>query len=303
MKRIFSLLSLTLSMLSLAHSQDMTTLTQEGRQWSTHVWWAVSPPQDYTEVYRMEGDTTLGGKTYKKIYCYHKQDLSDRTLYTYACRQEDKKVFIRFYGEKSEKLFFDFSFNVGDTLFVEEHSRKMRVTAIGDTIINGRASRYVRLVNEYEYGWHEEDIWVEGIGSLDYGIVWNGMRHMTGAKKYTLLCCHQGNDLLWKKSDTETCFVGDLSVEPTWILNSAQWQLSPQPAGETVQAICTSSDAMWQKGRWFLHDLSGRRLQSSAFTDGRFEVTLSSVPQGMYMIEILAAQGNGICRLKCVKGR
>ena len=94
-----------------------------------------------------------------------------------------------------------------------------------------------------------------------------------------------------------------LSVEPTWILNSAQWQLSPQPAGETVQAICTSSDAMWQKGRWFLHDLSGRRLQSSAFTDGRFEVSLSSVPQGMYMIEIQAAQGNGICRLKCVKGR
>ena len=303
MKRIFSLLGLTLSMLSLAHSQDMITLTQEGRLWTTHVWWAVSPPQDYIEAYRIEGDTTLGGKTYKKIYCYHKQDLSDRTLYTYACRQEGKKVFIRFYGEKNERLFFDFSFKVGDTLFVEEHSRKMRVTAIGDTVINGRASHYVRLVNEYEFGYREEDIWVEGIGSLDYGISWDGMRQMPGAKKYTLLCCHQDNDLLWKNSDTGTCFVGDLSVEPTWVLNSTQWQLSPQPAGETVQAVCIDTESTWQKGRWYLHDLSGKRLLSGNFTDGRFEVALSSVPQGMYMMEIKTAQGDGVCRLKCVKGR
>ncbi len=93
-----------------------------------------------------------------------------------------------------------------------------------------------------------------------------------------------------------------LSVEPMWVLNSAQWQLSPQPTGETVQAVCTSSSTAWQKGHWYLHDLSGKRLLSGYFTDGQFEVSLSNVPHGVYIIEVQTAQGSGVCRLKCVKG-
>ena len=85
--------------------------------------------------------------------------------------------------------------------------------------------------------------------------------------------------------------------------SASQWQLSPQPAGEMVQVVCTSSELAWQKGHWYLHDLTGKRLLSGAFTDGRFEVSLRNVPQGMYMIEIRAAQGNAVCRLKCIKGR
>lgn len=184
-------------------------MVQEGRLWVTHVWWAVSPPQDYTEVYRIEGDTTLGGKTYKKIYCYHTPDLSDRKLYVYACRQKGKKVYIRFYREKKERLFFDFSPMVGSRFKVEEHGLDMKVTEVGKTTINGQSVRYVRLINKNpETNWMGEDTWVEGIGSLNYGIVWDGMRCMAGAKSYTLLCCHQGNDVLWKRSDEETCFVG-----------------------------------------------------------------------------------------------
>lgn len=213
MKRILSIAIFTATLLATGCKEEIITgtdsIVQEKRQWSTEVWWAIAPPQLYTEIYRIEGDTTLGGKTYKKIYCYHTPNMSDRKLYTYACRQKDKKVYIRFYGEKSERLFFDFSLKVGDRFKVKEHELDMKVTEVGNMVINGQTVCYVRLTNENpKRNWMGEDIWVEGIGSLDYGISWGGMRHMAGAKKYTLLCCHQGNDLLWKKSDTGTCFVG-----------------------------------------------------------------------------------------------
>lgn len=304
MKRIFYLFGLILFVLNFAQGQDLTTITQEGRQWSTEIWNPVSPPELYTEIYRIEGDTALDGKTYKKIYCYHTQDLSNRTLYSYACRQDGKKVYVRFYGDQSEKLFFDFSLKVGDTLSVAKYDRHMKVIAVGDTVINGRASRYVRLMCRNRENYHKEDVWVEGLGSLDYGISWAGMSMYVGAKKYTLLCCYQGNDLLWKKSEDGECFVGgSVSTESLEVLNPTQWKLLPQPAGEAVQAICMSSESAWQRGQWYLHDLSGKRLQSGKFTDGRFEISLRHIPQGLYMIEIKAARGGDICRLKCVKGR
>ena len=137
---------------------------------------------------------------------------------------------------------------------------------------------------------------IEGIGSS--GGFWGETSFKTPESGYYKLRCFSAGDQTYMTDGR----CDNVVVEPTWVLNSAQWQLSPQPAGEVVQVVCTSSDAMWQKGRWFLHDLSGRRLQSGEFTDGRFEVSLRSVPQGMYMIETRAAQGGAVCRLKCVKG-
>ena len=131
---------------------------------------------------------------------------------------------------------------------------------------------------------------ISGYGTLKNDSIYM-QYHLANTYAYGALIC----DGKGRRSKT--------AIEQIFTESSSSWQLSPQPAGEVVQAVCTSSDAMWQKGRWFLHDLSGRRLQSGEFTDGRFEVSLRSVPHGMYMIEIRAAQGNAVCRLKCIKGR
>ena len=137
-------------------------------------------------------------------------------------------MFIYFYTLKEEKLFFDFSLNVGDSLYMEEGLyRKMRVTHVGDTIINGRTTRYLRLYNEDEKNWNKDDIWVEGIGSLDYGISWFGMTKMFGTDLYTLLCCHENGDLLWKRSETGECFAGEPkqndTIDSPWNMRVESW--------------------------------------------------------------------------------
>ena len=80
---------------------------------------------------------------------------------------------------------------------------------------------------------------------------------------------------------------------------AAFWRLSPQPATESVQAVCEAAETGWHSGNWRLVDAGGKALRRGTFRDGRFDVSLSAIPTGLYFIEVTA---NGTtCRLKCVK--
>ena len=80
---------------------------------------------------------------------------------------------------------------------------------------------------------------------------------------------------------------------------AAFWRLSPQPAMESVQAVCGAPETGWHSGGWRLVDTGGKTLRRGTFSNGKFEVSLSAIPAGLYFIEITA---NGTtCRLKCVK--
>ena len=91
------------------------------------------------------------------------------------------------------------------------------------------------------------------------------------------------------------------AVETSLENPAAFWRLSPQPATESVRAVCEASAVgTWRDGRWRLVDAAGKALQGGVFTDGCFEISLSDHPAGLYFIEITAANGTA-CRLKCLK--
>ncbi|MDE7149483.1 MAG: hypothetical protein K2O01_03620, partial [Bacteroidales bacterium] len=225
-------------------------VVQDGRQWSTRVGWAVSPPQLYTEIYRMEGDTVLDKKTYKKIYCYYTEDLSSGMLYHYAFRQDGEKVYLKFYGEKGETLFFDFSIKKGKSISV--HGHKFVVEEVYDMVLSdGKTRKAIRLSDD-----EMTDTWVEGVGSLVYGINWDGLVLLLGAKRYDLLCCYQNGEQIYQTNlFGGRCFIGEA---PAGLANNREkpnpasfWRLSPQPATEIVRAVCESTvSGTWHSGRW-----------------------------------------------------
>lgn len=91
----------------------------------------------------------------------------------------------------------------------------------------------------------------------------------------------------------------NLAVETPIENPTAFWRLSPQPASESVQAVCRAAETGGHSGNWRLVDAGGKALRHGSFSDGRFDVPLSAIPTGLYFIEITA---NGTtCRLKCVK--
>ena len=102
------------------------------------------------------GDTVINSQNYKKLYT---ANCSNELRYIASMREEDKKVYAirKDYGDKEEKLIYDFSLNVGD----EFHSpfdefNTVKVTKIEMIEINGK------LRKKYYLG----DIWIEGIGTI-----------------------------------------------------------------------------------------------------------------------------------------
>ena len=299
MKRKYYLTSslILLLLINLSQAQNIDPVVQEGRQWATRILCSVNPVEYnpvHTETYRMEGDTVIDQLTYKKIYCYKTPDLSDRQLFRYACRQDNQKVFIYFYYTQNEALFFDFSLDNCDVF--EEKSRSYKVFSVHDTLLNDGVTRKCIHLKDITRD-DNIKIWVEGLGSLEKGIYWEPF-DIVGCTG-TLLCCHQNGVQIYRNPDYNNCFVDKVTNEQSEPNPAAFWRLSPQPATESVQAVCEAVETGWYSGSWRLVDAGGKALRHGTFSDGRFDVSLRAIPAGLYFIEITA---NGTtCRLKCVK--
>ena len=110
-------------------------------------------------------------------------------------------------------------------------------------------------------------------------------------------------EILSTRHGSEGCYYSGVrlktAVETPLENPSTFWRLSPQPATESVQAVCEAAETGWHSGNWRLVNAGGKALRRGTFSDGRFDVSLSAIPAGLYFIEITA---NGTtCRLKCVK--
>lgn len=128
-----------------------------------------------------------------------------------------------FVGEKDGKLYFcdknntseptlfmDFSLTKGSCIDFkysenkeweeeeeEENAIHLEVTAVGDTVLAGSSDQRSRRCLHVSYNNSESDVWVEGIGSLKYGISFPfGFRAIGGIP--SLYVCRDGEAVLYK---------------------------------------------------------------------------------------------------------
>ena len=135
---------------------------EEGKVWTYHYHGYNGREFNVDRV--MDGDTIIGGQTYKKIY--------DKVggQYQYALREERKKVYMVDDHYETESLLYDFSKKTGDVIDELEHPL---IVASVDTIdIDGVKFRRMRVqdANHPIEEWDDEMInmynfWIEGVGS------------------------------------------------------------------------------------------------------------------------------------------
>ena len=160
----------------------------EGRVW--HIKTQIPYYDDrYTHDVCMwiEGDTLVEGLRCKKLYKHtrlrHGND--EGTLQVGYCRQEGDRYY------QNGELMFDFGLQVGDT-FVPRRGMPLMVKAVGDTTLaDGMRRRCLMVVDraDAERGLCRHDYWVEGIGSLQMGILTNDFVSI-GVMKRMLSCSH-----------------------------------------------------------------------------------------------------------------
>jgi hypothetical protein len=198
MKKVTIILLLLMGAINIK-AQDYHPLVEDGKQWNvlfSYPWSPPEPQHKYTDLYKIEGDTLVDGVPYKVMYTTRNENLTGWNFCGIIRETEDKQAFYRRYGSPDEEMLYDFSMEVGDTICMCDYGYDgccMVVIEKGETIVNGEPRQ--QIVLEYPFGNGEEEVWIEGIGSL-YGIVDSGSLFLTGGST-NLLCYYEDGDLIW----------------------------------------------------------------------------------------------------------
>lgn len=123
--------------------------------------------------------------------------------------EKDGKLYFCDKNNTSEPtLFMDFSLTKGSCIDFkysenkeweeeEENAIHLEVTAVGDTVLAGSTDQRSRRCLHVSYNNSESDVWVEGIGSLKYGISFPfGFRAIGGIP--SMYVCRDGEAVLYK---------------------------------------------------------------------------------------------------------
>ena len=103
----------------------------------------------------IDGDTIIGGLTYKKIY----DKVGEQ--YQYALREKGKKIYIVYPHHETASLLYDFSKNAGDV--INELAYPLIVASVDTIDIDGVKFRRMRVQDANIPV--EDNFWIEGVGS------------------------------------------------------------------------------------------------------------------------------------------
>ncbi len=209
-------------------AEDM--LSAEGRIWTMR-YQAIVNPEEYGEVFtytetRLSGDTIIGGITFKKEYTrtkkYGEEQYGEWEATALYLGQNGDKIYEYSVAAKQTRLMMDFGLRVDDIVRLTDYAYQQevltadfRVIAVSDTILPCQADKERRrclYIQDTENPLNV-DVWVEGIGSLTYGIIGNMFKYREGAKALLLQCCDRRGILY--ELDKQTSSVNDNDSKPS----------------------------------------------------------------------------------------
>lgn len=166
--------------------EDYFPFTQESKTWEIQ----IGVLRENLYVNCIDGDTLIGGETWKKVYNYYGFRQLNYSYYA-AVRDVGKKVYAIGKGSNRPRLLYDFGMKVGDivrcgvegndfccllekgeqpdTLFGFKFESSLRLVRIDTIETNGlRLRRFtLSLLSPYKEQIVDNVVWVEGVGSCN----------------------------------------------------------------------------------------------------------------------------------------
>ena len=267
-------------------------LVQEGKVWSEVL---VSGSVMYglhftTTKMALFGDTIISDVLYKKMYVSKNENPEfpqDWTLQNFMREDEDKKVWYKKNATSEEKLYYDFSLEVGDTVPKEiEHYGQHNV--IVEDI------SYITMKNGEEYKvWHlssfanefpnDKEFWIEGIGSR-IGVL-NALTGYFVGGYYRLLCVHENDKLIYNDNPWGgVCYKTGSSGINTY---ENQVNIFPNPAKDRLHIEIKESLNIHAIS---LINIQGQIIRCYEPTTTQFDV--SGIAEGIYFIILSSSEGD-----------
>lgn len=174
-----------------------------------------------TAFYRIavDGDTIASNLHYYKLWNESGSvEHPSRNLFG-LIREMDKKVYVYLYSSRfsldngKEQLLYDFSKQVGDTVFHHQESNgdkswNTHILEIDSVSINGQYRKRFRVENM-----SGEDYWVEGIGSLVHGFASPLYQLTTSITYQRFICFSENGNTLYLNPAFNSCY-------PSYLISS-----------------------------------------------------------------------------------
>ena len=168
----------------------------------------------YDEKYFVDGDSTFNAIDYKKYYFSNDSIVTSGSFFA-LLREETltKKVFAISAGNAQEKLLYDFSLSINDTVSVFPLSYPftsgpilVKVESVDSVLIGDTFNKRLKIIGENSNSGYEE-YWIEGIGST-MGIFNSGISGIIVTDIYypELLCFEKDGIILFHNPNFIDCF-------------------------------------------------------------------------------------------------
>ncbi len=274
---LFILFSLTFS----AYAQS---LIGENKQWYERESFITQAP--ITDILKLEGDTLVDNKLYKKIF--RTRDTANQvwTLNSRLIREDStKKVWLRYLvqNEPQELLLYDFDLVVGDSFFINDSFQpcKIPVTNVDSILLtNGEMRKRITFSYQRFGGDLDETYWIEGIGS-HFGL----LRHLGAycqASDYarSLRCYFEDGERLFGQVPEANCFYLFTNTED--LEEKIKFSVYPNPVSE--QLTLTLPDN--QNRSWELFNYQGQRVRNGEVNNNGDQISVKSLSSGIYFLKI-----------------
>ncbi|MBQ8592887.1 MAG: hypothetical protein IJ467_01150 [Bacteroidaceae bacterium] len=194
------------------NGEDHKKMIVANKQWMAHVYCPETGNLE-TRLTVLKEDTILykglKGETYLKMYAATREDWSD-AYYTGECYREDASgsVFRYNHSTQRDETVMRFDRTAGSTI-MQEDGTILEIASIKDTILQGNNGGLPRkCIYLKEKGKTDAfvDIWLEGVGSLKYGLYKN-LPH----EKNRLLCSLDHGMLTYCSTNDGSCYMEPVS--------------------------------------------------------------------------------------------
>jgi len=271
-------------------------LVQEGKVWSildAEETYSPHPIQAFnykTLQMLFSGDTIINDMPYKKMYSTIKENPifpQDWYLHSFMREDENKKVWYKDKNQNAEeKLFYDFSLEIGDTVpNVIDYLYPVIVENITNEIMHNGEERKVFWLSSPAYIPFNifKEYWIEGIGSI-IGLIYPLHGEVVGGF-WNLLCLYEDEELVFFNQNWNTCYKNSLGINDY----DNQIKIYPNPA---KNILFIEGIDNYDINYISLINIYGQIVRQ--YKSNVNQIDVSDISAGFYLLKFSINKGRGI---------
>jgi hypothetical protein len=271
-----------------ATAQGTSQLLVPGKMWSSVEWMPWGGWYYKTYYNRFDGDTTINGVAYKKIWQAEDQNHSNWYLFGFIREDSTGSVFARTLSG-NEGLIYNFNLEVNDSVFIHNPFYGLEFTTHVsqiDTIViqpGGMSRKRITLAPLYTGA--ENEYWIEGIGSVA-GILWSGLHTFLLTGSNNDLSCHwQNNNLVFNTNIFTNCWVTTVSVDE----QEEGEVLAIYPLPATSGSVIHFEGLPGNNYHFELWNMFGQKIQTQPISSGdKLVLAPFRLKAGVYIMVLLS---------------